>query len=102
MVMRLPNKGHGTALVLTTEFKNREEAMSVRRLDADQPAEFAFSEENLGMGATQQQIAKFPEGRQWSAVLPLCGAPGTGGRMAAGACDPRGRRDARHALYPGV
>jgi NADH-quinone oxidoreductase subunit E len=43
--------------------------MSVRRLDPDQPATFAFSEENLAWAKTQ--IAKFPEGKQWSAVIPL-------------------------------
>jgi NADH-quinone oxidoreductase subunit E len=43
--------------------------MSVRRLDADQPSTFAFTEENLAWA--KEQIAKFPEGRQWSAVIPL-------------------------------
>ena len=45
--------------------------MSVRRLaPADvQPKEFAFTAENLAWA--QRQIAKYPEGRQWSAVIPL-------------------------------
>ena len=45
--------------------------MSVRRLAADavQPAQFAFTPENLAWA--QQQIAKFPPGRQASAVIPL-------------------------------
>ncbi len=43
--------------------------MSVRRLDPHQPAEFAFNEENLAWA--KAQIAKFPEGKQWSAVIPL-------------------------------
>ena len=43
--------------------------MSVRRLDPDQPATFAFNEENLAWA--KAQIAKFPEGKQWSAVIPL-------------------------------
>lgn len=45
--------------------------MSVRRLadDAVQPAAFAFSAENQVWA--QQTIAKFPEGRQQSAVIPL-------------------------------
>jgi NADH-quinone oxidoreductase subunit E len=43
--------------------------MSVRRLDPDQPATFAFNEENLTWA--KAQIAKFPEGKQWSAVIPL-------------------------------
>jgi NADH-quinone oxidoreductase subunit E len=45
--------------------------MSVRRLAADavQPASFAFTPENLAWA--QQQIAKFPPGRQASAVIPL-------------------------------
>ena len=45
--------------------------MSVRRLaPADQqPKEFAFSAQNLEWA--KQQIAKYPEGRQASAVIPL-------------------------------
>jgi NADH-quinone oxidoreductase subunit E len=43
--------------------------MSVRRLDAEQPASFEFSPENLAW--TKEQIAKYPEGRQWAAVIPL-------------------------------
>ena len=43
--------------------------MSVRRLDTHQPKDFAFSEENLDWA--RATIAKYPEGRQASAVLPL-------------------------------
>ncbi|MBX2805059.1 MAG: NADH-quinone oxidoreductase subunit NuoE [Hyphomicrobiales bacterium] len=43
--------------------------MSVRRLDPAQPASFEFSSENLDWA--KQQIAKYPEGRQWAAVIPL-------------------------------
>ena len=43
--------------------------MAVRRLDPEQPSHFAFSAENLAWA--KQQIAKFPEGRQASAILPL-------------------------------
>ena len=45
--------------------------MAVRRLApaAIQPASFAFSAENLAWAKTQ--IAKYPEGRQASAVIPL-------------------------------
>jgi NADH-quinone oxidoreductase subunit E len=45
--------------------------MSVRRLAAPelQPKEFAFTAENLAWA--KQQIAKYPEGRQASAVIPL-------------------------------
>jgi NADH-quinone oxidoreductase subunit E len=43
--------------------------MSVRRLDPAQPANFEFSPENLAWA--KEQIAKYPEGRQWSAVIPL-------------------------------
>jgi NADH-quinone oxidoreductase subunit E len=45
--------------------------MSVRRLaPADQqPASFAFTAENLAWA--QQQIAKYPEGREASAVIPI-------------------------------
>ncbi len=45
--------------------------MSVRRLAPPelQPKEFAFTPENLAWA--KQQIAKYPEGRQRSAVIPL-------------------------------
>jgi NADH-quinone oxidoreductase subunit E len=45
--------------------------MSVRRLAPKelQPGSFAFSDDNLGWA--KQQIAKYPEGRQASAVIPL-------------------------------
>jgi NADH-quinone oxidoreductase subunit E len=45
------------------------ELMSVRRLAAEQPADFAFTPENLEWA--QGQIAKYPEGRQASAVIAL-------------------------------
>jgi NADH-quinone oxidoreductase subunit E len=45
--------------------------MSVRRLAPPelQPKEFSFSAENLAWA--QKQIAKYPEGRQRSAIIPL-------------------------------
>lgn len=43
--------------------------MSVRRLAAEQPSSFAFSPENQAWA--QQQIKKYPEGKQASAVVPL-------------------------------
>jgi NADH-quinone oxidoreductase subunit E len=43
--------------------------MSVRRLAAEQPASFAFTSEALERAAWW--VAKFPEGRQQSAVIPL-------------------------------
>ena len=43
--------------------------MSVRRLDPAQPANFELSPENLTWA--KQQLAKYPEGRQWAAVIPL-------------------------------
>ena len=43
--------------------------MSVRRLHDKQPDSFVFTPENMDWAATQ--IAKYPEGRQASAVLPL-------------------------------
>tara|TARA_X000000950_G_scaffold277996_2_gene368231 strand:- start:675 stop:1274 length:600 start_codon:yes stop_codon:yes gene_type:complete len=43
--------------------------MSVRRLHEQQPEAFAFSEDNLVWAG--EQIAKYPEGRQASAILPL-------------------------------
>ena len=43
--------------------------MAVRRLDPDQPASFAFEPRNLAWARIQ--IAKYPEGKQASAVIPL-------------------------------
>ena len=43
--------------------------MSVRRLDPNQPEDFVFTAENLAWAQTQ--IAKYPAGRQASAILPL-------------------------------
>ena len=43
--------------------------MSLRRLHPDQPASFAFTPENAAWA--RAQIAKYPEGRQASAVIPL-------------------------------
>ena len=41
----------------------------LRRLHPDQPASFAFTPANLAWA--EAQIAKFPEGRQASAIIPL-------------------------------
>ncbi len=43
--------------------------MSVRRLAKDQPESFAFTPENRAWA--DEQIRKYPPGRQWSAVLAL-------------------------------
>jgi len=43
--------------------------VSVRRLDPNQPASFAFTPENVEWA--KAQIAKFPEGKQASAIIPL-------------------------------
>src|SRR3984957_12613064 len=43
--------------------------MSIRRLAEDQPASFAFTADNLAWA--KDRIAKYPEGRQASAVIPL-------------------------------
>jgi NADH-quinone oxidoreductase subunit E len=43
--------------------------MTVRRLAEKQPPSFAFTPENLGWA--KAQIAKYPEGRQQSAVIPI-------------------------------
>ncbi|MEN6541119.1 NADH-quinone oxidoreductase subunit NuoE [Parvibaculum sp.] len=43
--------------------------MSVRRLAASQPESFAFTPENLEWA--NAQIAKYPSGRQASAIIPL-------------------------------
>ena len=43
--------------------------MTVRRLAEKQPPSFAFTPQNLDWA--KAQIAKYPEGRQASAVIPL-------------------------------
>lgn len=43
--------------------------MSVRRLSSNQPASFAFTPENAQWA--KGQIAKYPDGRQASAIIPL-------------------------------
>jgi NADH-quinone oxidoreductase subunit E len=43
--------------------------MAVRRLAEKQPKDFALTAENLAWA--KSQIAKYPDGRQWSAVIPL-------------------------------
>ena len=43
--------------------------MAVRRVHPDQPAEFVFSAENLAWA--RETIAKYPPGKQASAVIPL-------------------------------
>jgi NADH-quinone oxidoreductase subunit E len=43
--------------------------MSVRRLNPDQPASFAFAPENVAWA--EATIAKYPPGKQASAVIPL-------------------------------
>ena len=43
--------------------------MSVRRLHAEQPDSFVFTDENVSWASGQ--MAKFPEGRQASAIIPL-------------------------------
>ena len=43
--------------------------MSVRRLNPEQPDDFAFTDENKSWA--KKQIAKYPAGRQASAIIPL-------------------------------
>ncbi len=43
--------------------------MSVRRLAKEQPTEFSFSPENLAWA--EKQVAKYPDGKQASAIIPL-------------------------------
>lgn len=43
--------------------------MAVRRLSPDQPRDFAFTPENLAWA--KETIAKYPEGKQASAIIPL-------------------------------
>ena len=49
--------------------KEESELMSVRRLAVEQPETFAFTPENLDW--VKDQIKKYPQGREASAVLPL-------------------------------
>ena len=72
--------------------------MSVRRLHEKQPDSFAFTQENLDWAATQ--IAKYPEGRQASAILPLLWQAQKAGRgLVVGTGYTLRRRHARHAVY---
>ena len=75
--------------------------MAVRRLAPreQQPKEFSFTAENAAWA--KKQIAKYPEGRQQSAVIPLLWRAqeqhyGWLPEAAIRAC----RRDARHAAHP--
>lgn len=43
--------------------------MSVRRVAENQPDDFAFTKENISWA--NEQIAKYPKGRQASAIIPL-------------------------------
>ncbi len=43
--------------------------MAVRRLNPEQPAQFAFTADNLAWA--QDTIAKYPQGKQASAIIPL-------------------------------
>ncbi|MFT3731507.1 MAG: NADH-quinone oxidoreductase subunit NuoE [Hyphomicrobium sp.] len=43
--------------------------MAVRRLNPEQPAQFAFTAENLAWA--RETIAKYPDGKQASAIIPL-------------------------------
>lgn len=43
--------------------------MSVRRVAENQPDDFAFTKENISWA--KEQIAKYPRGRQASAIIPL-------------------------------
>ena len=43
--------------------------MGVRRLNPVQPAQFAFTPENVAWAS--EVIAKYPEGKQASAIIPL-------------------------------
>ena len=43
--------------------------MSVRRVAENQPDDFSFTKENISWA--KKQIAKYPKGRQASAIIPL-------------------------------
>ena len=73
--------------------------MSVRRLAEKQPPSFAFTAENLAWA--KAQIAKYPEGRQQSAVIPMLwrAQEQAGGWLPQKAIEAR-RRAARHGENP--
>ena len=73
--------------------------MSVRRLADEQPTSFEFTPENKAWA--EKEIAKYPPGRQASAVLALLWrAQKQNGYWLPQAGDREGRGDARHAQHP--
>ena len=60
-LIRMPPRDHRNGI--------RTRLMSVRRLDAHQPASFAFTPENAAWA--EATIANYPPGKQASAVIPL-------------------------------
>ena len=74
--------------------------MAVRKLAPEdmQPESFVFSPENEAFA--DKEIAKYPPGRQASAVIALLRSPGAGRRLAAAEGDRGRRRQARHAGHP--
>ena len=73
--------------------------MSVRRLDPNQPASFAFTPENAAWA--KATIAKYPPGKQASAVIPLLWrAQEQHDNWLPEPAMRAGRRHARHGLHP--
>jgi NADH-quinone oxidoreductase subunit E len=72
--------------------------MAVRRLAENQPASFAFTAANVVWA--KAQIAKYPEGRQASAVIPLLWRAGAGRWLAAAEGDGTCCRNAWHGEHP--
>ena len=72
--------------------------LMLRRLHHEQPASFAFTPANLEWA--KGQIAKYPEGRQASAVIPLLWRAQEQEGWVTQAGDRGDRADARHGLYP--
>ena len=74
--------------------------LMLRRLHHEQPAHFAFTPANLAWA--EAQIAKYPEGRQASAVIPLLWrAQEQEGWVSRPAIEAIAA-DARHGLHPGA
>ena len=72
--------------------------LMLRRLHHEQPESFAFTPANLEWA--RGQIAKYPEGRQASAVIPLLWRAQEQEGWVTQAGDRGDRADARHGLHP--
>ena len=74
--------------------------MAVRKLAPEelQPTHFAFTSENEAFA--DEVVAKYPRGRQASAVIALLWRAGAERRLAPAEGSRGGRREARHGCHP--